>query len=111
MADAEMLTELREIKEHLIKMDKRDRLRTMGGFVRTIIGIVPVALLLWSTWYFFTHGDEILKKISAQAALSAANMAKESPEMFMSNEQLNEWMQNPAVREAIEKMKGQEGGE
>lgn len=62
------------IVRHLERMDKRDRLRTWGGFFRTIIGFIPLVIFLFSAWYFYNNADEILKKITAEAAEQALKM-------------------------------------
>lgn len=69
-------TQLDEILMHLRKMDKRDRIRTWGGFVRSLIALVPLVLVLWSGWYFAQHWDEIMKKVADTAASSAAEYTK-----------------------------------
>ncbi len=71
---------LDEIIEHLRKLDARDRLRTWGGLLKTLITIIPIILLLWSTWYFITHGQELMKMLSDQAASSAAQYTKTQSE-------------------------------
>ena len=53
-------------------MDKRDKLRTWGGFFKGLISIVPVAVLLGGIWYAYEYGDQLLEKIAAQAAKQAA---------------------------------------
>ena len=67
---------LKEIVEHLRRIDARDKLRTWGGFVRGIIAIVPLILLLWSAWYFVEHGEELMKTVADTAASSAAEFTK-----------------------------------
>ena len=69
--DAKMDT----IIEYLERMDKRDRLRTIGGFVRSLLGMIPLLLTLWGVWYMFSHGDEILQKITEQAAHQAMQVS------------------------------------
>lgn len=69
---------LEAILEHLQNMDRRDRIRTWGGFVRGVISIVPVFVLLWSVWYTYEHGAELLEMISKQAAKQAAEVTKDS---------------------------------
>ena len=59
---------------HLEKMDRRDRLRMIGGFFRSILGLIPIALTIFALWYTFKHGDELLEKITKQAAQEAANI-------------------------------------
>ncbi|OGJ61576.1 hypothetical protein A3C37_01420 [Candidatus Peribacteria bacterium RIFCSPHIGHO2_02_FULL_53_20] len=65
-------TQLNEILELLRRMDKRDRLRTWGGFFRSILHLIPLILIIWSTWYAFAHWDELLKEISKAAAEQSA---------------------------------------
>lgn len=67
--------QLDTIISHLARMDKRDRLRTWGGFVRALIGLIPIILLVLSTWYFYKHSDELLQKITREAAKQASTMA------------------------------------
>ena len=74
---------LDEIIEHLRKLDERDKLRMWGGFFKGMIALIPVALLLWSAWYFVNHGAELMKMIANQAASSAAEYTKnQSSSMF-----------------------------
>ena len=60
---------------HLEHLDRRDRIRTIGGVFRGILALIPLVLLLWSSWYFAENSDEIMKKISDAAASSAAKYA------------------------------------
>lgn len=64
--------------DHIIalleKMNSRDRLRTIGGFIRGILGLIPIAILIFSIWYFYQFGDELMAKIADQAAQSAAKV-------------------------------------
>lgn len=63
---------LSEILEHLRRMDKRDKLRTWGGFFRSILHLIPIAILIWSIWFTYAHWDELLKEISQAAAEQSA---------------------------------------
>ncbi len=101
VSTSDALSELREIRMRLEKMDKRDRLRTVGGFFRSIINIIPVILLLWSSWYFYKHGPEIINMISLQAATSAASLAKDHPEMFIPKDTINNMMNDPRIQGLI----------
>jgi hypothetical protein len=69
-------TKLDEIIVHLKKMDARDRIRLWGGFIRGMISIIPLAIFLWSTWYFIQHGPELMKQFADTAASSAAEYTK-----------------------------------
>ena len=66
------------IVEHLENMDRRDRLRTWGAFFRSLISMIPIVLLLWSVWYTYQHGAELLEMISKEAAKQAAEATKQS---------------------------------
>ena len=59
-------------------MDKRDRLRTWGGFFKGLIGLIPIVVMLGSIWYVYEHGEELLQKITQQAAKEAAAMTSDS---------------------------------
>ncbi|MDA1208911.1 MAG: hypothetical protein O2904_02665 [bacterium] len=63
---------------HLERMDRRDRIRMIGGFFRSILGLLPILLTLFALWYTYNHGDELLEKITKQAAQEAANITTES---------------------------------
>ena len=62
---------------HLDRMDRRDRLRTWGSFIRTLISLVPMLLFLWSLWYFASHVDDIIKKITQESAKAAAQYTED----------------------------------
>jgi len=63
---------LEEILKHLHNLDRRDRWRTIGGFFRGILGLIPIAITVYAVWYLWQHGDELLAKIAQQAAEQAA---------------------------------------
>ena len=60
------------ILSHLAALDRRDRLRTIGGFIKGMIAIIPVAILVIGVWYTYKYGDQLLEKIAQQAAKQAA---------------------------------------
>ena len=74
---------LDQIVEYLHRMDRRDRLRTLGGFLRGVIGLIPIVITLAGAWYLYKHGDELLLKITKQAAEQAAVMTKQGGNGFM----------------------------
>lgn len=57
---------LEEISAILHRMDKRDRLRMIGSTIHSLIAIIPLLLLLWSTWYLYMHGTEFIEMITKQ---------------------------------------------
>ncbi len=67
---------LDEILVHLRKMDKRDRSRMFGGYLKTIVSLISIGTLLWSVWYFAVHGQELMKGIAGVAASAAADATK-----------------------------------
>lgn len=69
---------LEEMLLHLRRMDKRDKMRMWGSFVKGIIGIVPAIIFLWGTWYLYQNGDAVLQKIAAEAAQQAAKVTEQS---------------------------------
>ena len=71
---------LDQILEHLKNLDRRDRLRTWGGVFRSILGLIPIVIFIYSMWYFYQHGDEVLEKIARQAAIQAAEVTKQGTE-------------------------------
>lgn len=68
------------ILHHIERMDRRDRLRTIGGFFRSIIGLIPIAITIGFIWYFYNYGDDFLAKIAEQAAKQAAAVTQKSSE-------------------------------
>jgi hypothetical protein len=60
------------ILHHLERLDKRDRLRTWGGFVRSILGLIPTAILLLGAWYLYAHGDDLIVRLMKEATKQAA---------------------------------------
>ncbi len=63
---------LQQILNHMERMDKRDKLRTYGGFIRNAITVTPVLIFLFSAWYFYQHGPELLQQITDMTVKSAA---------------------------------------
>lgn len=68
---------LEEILIILRKMNKRDFWRSWGSTIHSALTLIPIALLLWSTWYFANHAQEIMKMMAEAAAKSAANYTQQ----------------------------------
>lgn len=62
---------------HLERMDKRDRMRMIGGFFKGLISIIPVIAFIVGAWYFYQNGDEIMTDIARKAAEQAAEVTKQ----------------------------------
>lgn len=71
---------LDQILMHVKHMDNRDRMRTWGGFAKTLIWI---GIVVGSSWYFVKHGAEITKTITEQAAAAAAKYTQSSGQELM----------------------------
>ena len=67
---------LEEILQQLKRMDRRDKLRTWGGFFKGVLSLIPIAILLLSTWYLYKYGDVFIEKISSIAAKQAAGYSQ-----------------------------------
>ena len=65
---------LDRIVDILELMNKRDKMRTWGGFVRNILHFIPLIILIWSVWFTYAHWDEMLLEISRSAAEQSAAM-------------------------------------
>lgn len=65
------------IIDHLARMDRRDRIRTWGHFVHSLIALIPIIIFVWSTWYFATHATEIMGAIAEQSAKAASKYTQE----------------------------------
>ena len=82
---------LQQILVHLERMDKRDRIRTWGGMIRSAIAIVPVILFLLASWYAYYNIDAIIKKISEESAKQAAKYTEQQSADFL--EQMKGYLQ------------------
>ena len=48
------------IAYYLERMDRRDRARVWGGYLHTLLTIVPMVFFVWSTWYLYAHFEDIM---------------------------------------------------
>lgn len=90
MEHSTMDEKMDQILIYLHRMDRRDRLRTVGGFFRGMLAIIPLAFFLWSAWYFYAHGDELMEQLTEQAAKSAAEYSQQEAGDLM--DQLEQYM-------------------
>ncbi|MDD4318860.1 MAG: hypothetical protein PHW10_00845 [Candidatus Peribacteraceae bacterium] len=63
------------ILHHLQRLDRRDRLRTWGGFVRGLLGLIPLAVVLYSMWYLSQNWDKVLTSVAQETAKQTAIFA------------------------------------
>jgi preprotein translocase subunit SecY len=73
---------LDQIIHYLHQMDRRDRMRTIGGTVRSVIALIPLLLFLLSVWYIYTNGTSLLQMVTEEAAKQAAKYATPSPDVM-----------------------------
>jgi hypothetical protein len=59
---------------YLRRMDRRDKWRTVGGFFRGLVSLIPIILLLWGTYYLYENSDEILTKITQETVKQTQSM-------------------------------------
>lgn len=71
------------IIEYLHHLDRRDRMRMIGGTIRGIVSLIPVIFFIAGMWYLYMYGDELMAKIARQAAEQAAEVTKQGSETFM----------------------------
>lgn len=62
----------------LDRMDRRERLRSIGGFIRGVISVVPIIIVVFFTWYTVKYGDQLLEKITSMAAQQAGKVAQQN---------------------------------
>ncbi len=55
---------LEKIITHLEHIDRRDRIRLWGGFVRSLLSLIPTIIFLWTLWYVSENTDALLRKIA-----------------------------------------------
>ncbi len=65
---------LDKILAHMEKTERRERLRTVGGYIRTTIAILPIIVFLLTAWYAYSNAGELLQKITTEAARQTVNM-------------------------------------
>ncbi len=78
--DSETLTAmLSEIQA----LNRRDRLRTIGGFFRGLLAMIPTAIFLYGLWYFSVNQDSVVKYIMDRAAVSASEFTTKANQQLM----------------------------
>lgn len=70
-----------EILAILHRMDRRDRARMVGSVIRSVIGLIPLLLLLWSTWFLIVHGQEFIQQITEQTVKNTIGVGTSAPSL------------------------------
>ncbi|GEM_PF-1536825 len=65
---------------YLHNMDRRDKWRTRGGFLRGLISIIPVLIAVWAAWYFYMYGDILMKKLTMEVVRQSAAYSENTME-------------------------------
>lgn len=63
---------------HLDRMDRRDRMRTWGGLVHTLLSLIPTLILLGTVWYVYHNASNLLTTMASEAAKQAAVYSESS---------------------------------
>lgn len=61
---------------YLHKMDKRDKWRTRGAFIKSLISLLPIIITVWAAWYFYMYGDILMKKLTTEVVRQSAEYSK-----------------------------------
>lgn len=72
---------MEDILAILHRMDRRDRMRMIGSTIRSVIGLIPVLLLLWSTWFLLAHGQEFIQQITEQTVKNTIGVGASAPSL------------------------------
>ena len=65
---------------HMQNMDRRDYWRTIGGFFKGVLTLIPMVLFLVSTWYIYAYRDTILQQITSQVTSQMQSMMPTIPD-------------------------------
>ena len=90
MATEEVRIEAQTVEEkldviilHLARMDRRDRMRLWGGYLHSLLTLIPMIFFIWSTWYLYAHFDDIMGAMMRQSAQNAAQASGQSYEEIL----------------------------
>ena len=89
------------IRTYLERMDRRDRMRTWGGFIRGLISFVSAAVVIVAAWYFYEHREELMESVAKIAAEQAAKVTEQSAGALIQN------MDSDAIMKEVQKYLGQ----
>lgn len=57
---------LDEIILYLHRMERRDHARMIGAYIKSMVWLISVLFLVWSTWYFAVYGPKMIEDLSRQ---------------------------------------------
>jgi hypothetical protein len=62
----------------LERMNRRDKWRTIGGFVRGLIVVIPTLVIILSSIWLYFYGSSLVQDFIQQTTNQAAQQAQES---------------------------------
>ena len=77
---------------HMQNMDRRDHWRSIGGFFRGVLSVIPVLIFFVSTWYIYAYRDTLMQNISKQVMQSMQEMLP-TPAGVMDNDMVKEFQE------------------
>lgn len=51
---------------YLHRMERRDRARMIGSYIHSMIWLISILFVFWSTYYFIAKGPEIMNTMTKQ---------------------------------------------
>lgn len=87
-----MIKKLDMIAEYLRLMDARDRRRSVGAAIKTLLSISYFALFVGSTWYVIAHGPELMQTITEQTIKSTMSASTGGTDMNALYQQVKDAM-------------------
>ncbi len=102
-SSGDLLTAVQEIRAHIERMNKRDRLRTVGAFFKNIITLIPVVLFIYGAWYLAQHWEEIITDIATKSAEQATNFTNDHMNTILEDFQEG---QNGAMEDLLNRIPG-----
>jgi hypothetical protein len=77
---------------HMQNMDRRDHWRTIGGFFRGLLSIVPVLIFFASTWYIYAYRDTLMENMTKQV-MESLTKAMPAPSGVMDSDMVKKLQQ------------------
>lgn len=65
---------LDEIILYLHRMERRDHARMIGAYIKSMVWLISVLFLVWSTWYFAVYGPQLIEDLSTQMIQQSMGM-------------------------------------
>lgn len=72
---------IEERLDHMIRlldhMNRRDKWRTIGGFIRGTVMIIPTVLILLSSVYLYLYGSDLIQELIKQTTQQASEQVQQ----------------------------------